>query len=1082
MEKNIPALFGHTADAFPAHIAVEEEGNRITYQQLDIVSNRIAHACLQKTGNNTVLVLLPRGIELIAAMLGIWKAGHVYMPASWQLGDITWKRILEEVQPGIIITTASEVPALQQKIQRLGSSFTGQVLLLDKAYTLEMLDAAYEYEARELIVPASRPAVTAAGNDSAYLFFSSGTTGTPKIIEGRYKSLAHFICWQQQAFQYNAASRVSQIAAPTFDASLKDFLPALLSGGTVCIPPAAVFSNMHLLLQWLHNSHITVMATVPSIFRALLQEAEQAGGQQLFPAMQYCLLAGEVLYYKDVYRWQKAIGTQVQLVNLYGTTESTILKSWYRVNGVKGKMSDRVPAGQPIANTLLLVINEEGNLCQPGEEGDVYIKTPFLTKGYFRDAAATDAIFVNNPLVKEGKDVVYKTGDRGYFQPDGNLMVCGRKDNQKKIRGVRIDLSGVEATLLQHPQVKQAKCLVLGDEPEQEQLVACYSAAGNLSPEALTAFLQPLLNAYELPAVLQPVAMFPVNKHGKTDTDALMSLLQQPAHRAVAQEPVTAIEKQLLEVCRQLFKKEEIAITDNFFQLGGNSLKAIQLGALITRKMNITLGVEGLRLLFEKPVLQDFAAALEQRTANTAVTTVAATAPAVTQQLYPLSFAQEQVWMASQTTEGNKAHNMSQSFRVQGYLQPDLLRQALLAVAARHEILRTRFIENNGAATQQVTEGVVPEQVFYYKEVSDSGAAETVAAAWLEEVGDVAFDLTLSGQYRLALAKVANDTFLLGITVHHIIGDSWSGQVIARELLACYQALAENKKWLPAALTTQYKEVAQEERNRLQGAEMERLEAYWMKHLGNRLPELALTTDFERPRVRTQQGARLDFEWQPGIIEKLSAFAVDNGMSQFSILLAAFFVTLYKYTGNQEIIAGIPVATRNSEELLHQIGIYVNTIAQKGHIQPALPAMDFMKEVAAAFLKGYEHQAYPFQRLVQRYGSKAGTGHNPVFDVAINMLTGAPAEAYGTAGIHISDFNKAHRFSKFDVTLYVYDDADKGLPFIEYNTALFQESTISRFAVRYQALLLKMLQQPHQSLQVLLQENIRLPKLTATSL
>lgn len=1082
MEKNIPALFGHAADTFPSHIAVEEEDNRITYQQLDRVSSQIAHACLQKTGNNTVLVLLPRGIQLVASMLGIWKAGHVYMPASWQLGDFTWKRILDEVQPAIIITTAGEVPALQQKIQHLGSVFTGQVLLLNKEYRLQMLDAAYEYEARELIVPASRPAVSVAGNDSAYLFFSSGTTGKPKIIEGRHKSLAHFICWQQQAFQYKAASRVSQIAAPTFDASLKDILPALLSGGAVCIPPAAVFSNMHLLLQWLHYSHITVMATVPSIFRALLQEAEQAGAQPLFPAMQYCLLAGEVLYYKDVYRWQKATGAQVQLVNLYGTTESTILKSWYLVNGVKGKMSDRVPAGQPIANTLLLVINEEGNLCQPGEEGDVYIKTPFLTKGYFRDAAATDSIFVNNPLVKEGKDIVYKTGDRGYFMPDGNLMVSGRKDNQKKIRGVRVDLSGIEATLLQHPQVKQAKCLVLGDEPEQEQLVACYSAAGNLSPEALAAFIQPLLNTYELPALLQPVAVFPVNKHGKTDTDALLALLQQPAISTTAEEPVTAVEKQLLEVCRQLFKKEEITINDQFFQLGGNSLKAIQLGALITRKMNITLGVEGLRLLFEKPVLRDFAAALEKRAGNTAVAAAIPNAPANTQQNYALSFAQEQVWMASQTVEGNKAHNMSQSFRVQGHLQPQLLQQALLAVITRHEILRTRFTEKSGVVRQEIADIVAEKNVFYYKDLSNAPDGETLAAAWLEELGDAAFDLTVPAQLRLAVVQIAADAFLLGVTVHHIIGDSWSGQIIARELLQCYQALLKGDTWQPAALATQYKEVAQAERNSLQEADMQRLENYWTTHLGNRLPELALTTDFERPRVRTQQGARFEFEWQPGVTDQLSAFAVENGVSRFSVLLAAFFVTLYKYTGNNEIIAGIPVATRNSEALLHQIGIYVNTIAQKGKIQPALPAIDFIKEVAANFLKGYEHQLYPFQRLVQRYGSKAGTGHNPVFDVAINMLTGASAEVYGTDTFTISDFTKEHRFSKFDLTLYVYDDAGKGLPFIEYNTALFLENTISRFTVRYQTLLLKMLQHPQQSLQQLLQEQIRLPKLTAASL
>lgn len=1086
MKQIIHTLFEQQALATPARIAIQHGSQAVNYGQLQQQANAIAGACLQlePTRRGVVMVLLPKQPAVVATLLGVFKAGKVYLPVSWQLGDNTWNKIWQDIQPQLIVTLVAEVPRLEALLQRLQAQAPRQLLALDADGQL----ACYawqqgRYQRQELVLaPAPAHEVTIAPDDTCYLFFSSGTTGTPKVIEGVQKSLSHFIHWIVKEFAYTECSRVAQLAALTFDASLRDMLAPLVSGGTLCIPPADIMSNIRGLLHWLAGERITLLCTVPSVFRAMIQELEESGqGTYALPNLSFCLLAGETLYNKDVYRWQKCLGTGPELVNLYGTTESTMLKSFHRIGPASGKLSDRVSVGKPISNTLILLINGHGQLCAVGEEGDVYIKSPFLTKGYYNDPQATAKIYVPNPMTGKETDLVYKTGDVARYLPDGTIALVGRKDGQIKLRGIRVDLAGVEAGLLQHQRVEQVKCRVLETAAGDQYLVGYYSASQPLDELALRTYCEERLNAYEVPDYFVYLESFPINGHGKVDLTALPNPLAAAQASAAVTETLTPTEQRLKSIWQQLLQVEHVSSTDSFFKLGGNSLKAIQLCANITRTLQLELGISGVKELFKAPTLRKFAAYLDGLLAEPA--DLAPIQPVGPLPAYPLSFAQQQIWLASQAQAGESAYNMAQSYHLRGPLRPDLLAQALLAVVARHEILRTSFHAAAGHITQQVhaAEAVAPAWQFVDLRHAENPGQR--ADALITQLSDTVFELTEPALLKLLLLELGPEEYVLGFVMHHIVGDSWSGQVLIAELLEGYQQLRAGAAWAKAPLTIQYKDYAVDQQQRWQGEKLQQLAAFWQTHLGRKLPVLALPTDFPRSEQQSTDGRRYEFALPPSLLPALKQVAAAHEVSMFALLLGAYCLVLNLYSADEEIVVGVPVAVRDRSELVNQIGVYVNTLALKVRVDEALPLKAFLARVQQVLLDGYTHQEYPFQEVARHYAPARDARHNPVFDVAINMLSSAQAGVISTIdSVQIADWDQVHTQSKFDLTLYVYDDLEQGAhPFIEYKTSLFKPQYIERFAERLVGLLGRFAAHPEQPLRKLFAEHVTLPALKKAS-
>ncbi|MGB5927444.1 MAG: AMP-binding protein [Cyclobacteriaceae bacterium] len=683
-------------------------------------------------------------------------------------------------------------------------------------------------ESAESTFPPSDP------QDTSYLYFTSGSTGQPKIVEGKLVSLSHFINWQANELCYEVNKRVGQLAATTFDASLKDILPTLLTGGVLCIPSEDVMANMYHLYQWLKDEQVQIFATVPSIFRALMQEMEanEEIQENALPEVQQILLAGEVLYRKDVYRWQKLAGKGAEIINLYGTTESTILKTFHRVPKIDdNQLEESLSVGKPIGNTAIIILNENLQLCSPNEAGEVYIKTPFLSKGYYNDPETTADIFVINPLTGNKNDIVYKTGDEGIYLNDGAIKLIGRKDKQVKLNGIRLNLSGISSSLLRNKSVDEVVC-ILHNTKEGDNHLVCYFTGTNISEKTIRQFAEEKLNKYEVPGYFIKLDGFPRNQHGKLDKTQLPDPLKlhKPSGKSVEADSLTETEKALKRIWEDFFKIDNIGPEDSFLQVGGNSLKALQVGAIITQKMKVTLGIAGIQQLFKKPVLKDFALYLDELK-GTSIKKTSGIVKVPDEENYPVSYSQQQIYMACQSPDSNRAYNMPKAYKIKGLMQPDLFIEAFRQLTSRYEILRTSFNEIDGDIRQKI-HPVDSITSVRYIDLQLEGGQESTLSKKVDECLSHVFDLSTPGQVRIYLIQLSAEDFVMAVNIHHLIGDSWSARLMASKLFETYVSLQSDKDVNNRlALPFQFREYAVWERQQLDPETVKPLKNYWTSHL-----------------------------------------------------------------------------------------------------------------------------------------------------------------------------------------------------------------------------------------------------------
>ncbi|MBD0259129.1 MAG: AMP-binding protein, partial [Cytophagales bacterium] len=449
MNSFIHLVFENVADRFPDRIAIEEDERAISYTGLDGAYRQLS-GVLQGAGvakGDTVCVLLPSGIEAVTALLAIFKAGAVYLPVDTAFTRKRFAQIFRENTCRCLITNPEGKAVLLSLMETVEVPVPDLIVAEEGGWQL--------YTRREDRYAAWPPApvppvreVALDPDDGNYIFYTSGSTGEGKAFLGCHKSLSHFIGWEIDAFGLDHTCRVSQLSQLTFDASFRDILLPLSVGGTLCIPSAPVRNNVHRLIEWIAAKHISLIHCVPSIFKLLTRELPLSESKaDRFPDLRYILMAGEALYNRDVRNWRDAVGDHVQLVNLYGTSETTLAKTFHRIGAVAEDPHQVIHAGQPIANAFVIIANHN-KLCRIGEIGEVYIKTPFATKGYLHDPALNQASFVANPLTGNAEDVVFRTGDLGRYVQDRNVEIVGRLDDQVKVNGKRVELNEISRAAL----------------------------------------------------------------------------------------------------------------------------------------------------------------------------------------------------------------------------------------------------------------------------------------------------------------------------------------------------------------------------------------------------------------------------------------------------------------------------------------------------------------------------------------------------------------------------------------------------------------------------------------------------------
>lgn len=583
-------VFTSVASERGTAVAVSEaSGTEITYADLDARANGIAAAlqALGVTRGTPVGIGLGRGISYVASLLGVMKRGGIAMPLDIATPPRRLERVLRTSKVELVLATAANAAGWRSRLESAGS--TARILEVDAVAP-----------AAEHAAPVRDPL------DTGYLIFTSGSTGVPKGVAGRWAGVTHFVKWEMGEFGLGNDCRVSFLAPPTFDVSLRDIFVPLLSGGTLCIPDADVVANPAGLVDWLSGQGVTLVHCVPTVFRQVLRALESRGADSL-PALERMLLAGEPLYLEDIRRWREAMGERIELVNLYGPTETTLAKAFYRIGDLPRTDSGIVPIGRPINDAELLVMRG-GSPCGVGQIGEIHIRTPFRSNGYYGQPDLTAEAFIADPADPGSGGAVYRTGDQGRIREDGAVEFLGRLDDQVKVNGIRVELGEVASHLRRMPGIEEAVAGVQQDRDGANRLVAYYTASEPLEAGHVRAHLAEYLTVGMLPVFYVQLDALPVNIRGKVDRKALPKPAELLYEEDTFVAPAGEAEEKLAAIWQDVLGAERISAEQSFFEMGGDSLRAIR----AIGRMYRAFGVEvSLRDVYQRGSIRELARWIE---------------------------------------------------------------------------------------------------------------------------------------------------------------------------------------------------------------------------------------------------------------------------------------------------------------------------------------------------------------------------------------------------------------------------------------------------------------------------------------
>jgi amino acid adenylation domain-containing protein/non-ribosomal peptide synthase protein (TIGR01720 family) len=1053
-----------TRDALGALPAVHSPSH-LTYEELDRRANQLAHH-LQALGVGAevrVAICMARSPELIVGILGIHKAGGAYLPLDPTHPQERLATLIEDSQAPILLTQ-------QRLVDTLPTSWA-MVVCLDADW--ELISA----------LPTSPPVCHVTGDNLAYAIYTSGSTGSPKGVLVTHQNLvrstqARLVYYQQPS------SNFLLLMSATFDGSVAGIFWTLCQGGMLALLPDSLQRDVFQIAERIarhYSSHITI---VPSLYSLLL---EQASVSQL-ASLRLVVVAGEVCPPALVQRHFELL-PQTVLSNEYGPTEGTVWSSAYNCRPNDPRAD--IPIGTAIPNMQIYLLDPYFQPTPIGVPGELYIGGAGLARGYRGCPDLTAERFVPNPFLEMNDERrtanderpvssggyrlsaigyrLYKTGDLARYLPDGLIEFLGRRDQQVKLRGFRIEPEEIAAALLQHPSVQSAVVMAREDMPGDMRLAAYVvphqgsgirrqgsddPASGFLMPDPrslipdLRAFLQERLPEYMIPAVFVLLDALPLTPNGKIDRRALPPPDEVRADQAADfVAPEGLIEELLAQIWADVLGVQRVGRQDHFFELGGHSLLATQLVSRAWEVFDVELAV---RDLFETPRLEGLAARLTDAQRTAAGPHAPPLRPMERAGALPLSFAQQRLWFFDQMYPNSSTYNLPATLRLFGPLDRAALVRSITAIMARHEALRTTFVTIDQPAQVIAPVQATPLWLIDLQAISENEREATALRLAREEV-QRPFDLAHGPLLRIVLMQTSADAHIMVLTMHHIISDAWSIGVCISELMALYSAHVAGVPAALPALPIQYADYAIWQRQWLRGAVLEEHLAYWRAQLAD-LPVLELPTDYPRPNIPSFQGATLTFRLPPSLSADLAALSRREGVTLFMTLLAAWQTLLACYTGQDDIAVGTPIANRTQQATERLIGFFVNTLVLRSDLSDRPSFRILLRRVREISLGAYAHQEVPFQQVVEALQPAHDISRHPLFQVSF-ALQNAPLADLALPNLTVLPLAIERGSAKFDLNLALQETAAGLEGELEYRTDLFDAVTMKRLVKHCQTLL-----------------------------
>ncbi|WP_338930415.1 AMP-binding protein [Streptomyces netropsis] len=1034
-EHTVPALIEATAALCPDAVAMVRGNRACSYRELVECYQATARG-LRAAGvgdGDVVAVRGGRSVETVVSLLGVLRAGAVLtmIDVTQPAGRV--RDVLAAARPRLVLDTTGE------------------------AAPAELADhtVLHPDDLTDQPVGLPEPDIEA----PAYLCFTSGTTGTPRGVLGWHGALTQFCAWEQQALAITDGDRVAQMAALTFDALFKDLFPTLIGGATICLPPTdRPFVDVTRVLEWLRADAVTVLQTVPSVLASLLSELPEGLG---FPALRLICLSGEPLAGSLVNRWRTATDApQLRFVNLYGTTEATILKAWYPVP--QGEVpAGTLPVGTATDGAELLVVNRRGRRCGVGEPGQVLIRSRYLTRGLWRPERDAKPLFDVNPLNPDDPtDLVQRTGDLGRIDPQGNVEIQGRADDQVKILGVRVQPTEVAAVIRRLPEVKDAAVVVRpgGDGPT---LAAYLVPAPGVSLDATSVRAHVAAHGSNamVPAHVVLLERMPLTGHGKLDRAALPEPEQaQPSTEVAADEGEWSdTEQRVAAIWSEVLRQQVVSRHANFFHLGGHSLVMARVLARIRRAFAVELS---LTTLFRSATVAALAAAVDEALgAEGTAVEEPLPLPAAADAQHPLSPEQEGLWYLQQLDPSSSAYNMVGVFTLPARMDEEAVHEAVRTVCGRHQALRLRFREVDGRPVQLAG----PAEVDFDRLPTSADRAAGVTA--LTTAAAVPFDLVAGPPVRVRTVRVAERELLVGLTIHHLCCDAVSWRMICEQVDELLIGTDRHAHLDSAEPRLQFGDWAAWRSGRTTGARAEADLAYWRDLLADvRRPDLPLGRPVPGEWPHQARVARLPLA--PELGAPLAEFCARADATEYMAMMTVLSYALSRAAAQDQVVVGSDSVGRDREEFDEVVGFFVRTHAYAFDLSGDPSFAEALERVRATLIEAAGHRDISYAQVVDAVTTARGGDRDPLFSVLLRMppreeLPGKAAVLHPVDVVaEAADGTGAAPTAKFDLTVVVRPEPTGTVLDLEYDADTVQPEYVAALAERLGRLLRFAAEQP----------------------
>lgn len=1005
-DKSVVDLFEFQVAQSPHELAVFYQNQNLTYEELNIKANHIAHKLVELgvEQDSVIGIMLDRSLELPIGILGVLKAGAAYLPIDPNYPNERINYLLSNSNVDIILKCSNN----EFNFINENTRFVDIDTTLGDGTPIEMSGNL------ELKIPLE---------SLMYVLYTSGSTGDPKGVMVKRNSFMNLLNWYTNEFDMNPTDNVLLIAPISFDTAHKNLFAPLIKGGRLHLFESGMY-DYNKMSDYINVHKITSVNCTPSGFYPLVDYNERTNFSRLI-TLKRIFLGGESINCKKLKPLVKSINFKGEIINTYGPTECTDLASFYRISNQEIEQLKVIPIGKPLNNVEIYIVDQEMNLVPIGITGELCIAGIGLARGYYNAPDLTREKFVEFPKITPKK--VYKTGDMARWMPDGNIEFIGRKDNLTKIRGFRVEVGEIETCLMKHPDVDEVVVVAIEDTFGTKVLSAYFVANVNITNSELRNFLIKSLPNFMVPTYFTQLKKMPLNQNGKIDRKALPVSNLDPVSDFDYVAPEGELEKKVAHIWRDVLNIQKIGVYDNFFELGGHSLNAASIILKVNQEFDVNIQLSE---MFKNPTIKEFTTLIldgEQYKSSIIL-------PVEAREYYPVSSQQKRLFIMWQLNRDSVAYNLPSGTIIEGDLEYDMLVRAFQHLVDRHESLRTSFSFINGQVVQYVhpTLKVIVDIV----EASEEELMEYVHGF------TTPFNLEQPPLFKVKVIKIRKNKHLLLTDAHHIVFDGISMDIIMEEFYDSYL----NKDLPPVKL--QYRDYAVWQGEFFQSDDFKSKEKYWLNIFKEEPPLLELNTDYPRHPVQLYDSDYVSIMAGYDLTKRLKKIAKENGTTLYTVLLAALNVLFLKYTGKEDITIGTPTAGRSRPGLERIIGMFVNTVVIRNFPCREKTFLNFLDEVKDNTIKAIDYEEYPFELLVNEVDVYRNTGRNPIFDIMFS-LDNDECFFKDTGDLTFHKFPFESSMTQFDMFIHVLEINEDMHFKWRYRKDIFKKDTVQRLAEHF---------------------------------